>query len=60
MPPAFHNWLSPRGMPRLQIDADIAIVDFAIIADVTNDAHGPILGEAEFLAIAALRSRQSA
>src|SRR5262249_37757646 len=34
--------------------ADIALIDFAIVSNVANDARGPILGEAELLAIGAL------
>src|SRR6185437_5050767 len=33
--------------------ADIAVIDFAVIADMLDDAHGPVLGKAEVHAIGA-------
>src|SRR6059058_1314073 len=55
MPPAFHNSLSAR-YSELRTDSDIAVIDFAIVSNVANDARGPILAEAQFLAISALRA----
>src|SRR3984893_3263457 len=37
----------------LRVDADIAIIDFAIVADIANDARSPIPGKPELLAVAA-------
>jgi hypothetical protein len=48
MPPAFHNSL-PARYAEIRVDADIALIDFAIVSNMANDAHGPILGEAELL-----------
>src|SRR5262249_57467848 len=38
----------------LGADADVAVIDFAVVSDVANDAGGPILAEAQLLAISAL------
>src|SRR6266567_2842983 len=35
----------------LRASADIALINFAVVAHVANDAHSPILGQVEFLAI---------
>ena len=38
--------------------ADVAVEHFGVIADRPDDAHGPVLGEAERLAEIPLRSDQ--
>src|ERR1700721_4201096 len=42
--------------PELRSAADIALIDFAVIADMPDDARGPVLGQAEVLAIGAFGS----
>src|SRR5262249_4595560 len=50
----------PAGVPQLietawdaelRASADVALIDFAVVAHVANDAHRPILGQLEFLTI---------
>src|SRR6188474_1113934 len=43
---------------QLGFGADIAVVDLAVIADMADDAGGPVLGEAEVLAIGAFGADQ--
>ena len=58
MPPALQSWLRPRGIFSFDSAADIALVDFAVIADVADDARGPVLGQAELLAVGAFGADQ--
>src|SRR6185312_2536490 len=44
--------------PELRSAADIAIIDFTVIADMADDARGPIPGQAEVFAIGAFGSNQ--
>src|SRR5216684_4582896 len=39
--------------------ADIALEHFTIVADVLDDAHGPVLGEAELFAVIAFRAHHA-
>src|SRR5215470_1027760 len=39
---------------QVRFAADIALIDFAVIADMADDAHRPVLGQPEILAIGAL------
>src|SRR3978361_707412 len=43
---------------QLGFGADIALVDFAVIADMADDARGPVLGETELLAVIAFGADQ--
>src|ERR1700738_5684140 len=54
--------LNPAGAPelveaarnfQLRFRSDIAVVDFAVIADVADDAHGPVLGQPKLMAVIA-------
>src|SRR6202789_4445180 len=38
--------------------ADVAVEHFGVIADPSDDTHGPVAGEAEWLAEIAVRSHQ--
>jgi hypothetical protein len=42
------------GNAELRARAHIALINFTVIADVANNARGPILGEAKLLAVSAL------
>src|SRR3984893_18684755 len=59
--------LNPAGAPelveaarnfQLRFRSDIAVVDFAVIADVADDAHGPVLGQPKLLAVIAFGADQ--
>src|SRR5215213_2679967 len=43
---------------QLRSFADIALVDFAVIADMADDAGGPVLAQAEVFAVGALGADQ--
>src|ERR1700689_4161260 len=42
----------------LRSASDIALVDFAVIADMADDAHRPVVGQSEVLAVAAFGADQ--
>src|SRR3954468_2709985 len=53
----------PRIQPARDLElrsfADVALVDLAIIADMADDAGGPVLGQAEVFAVGALGADQA-
>src|SRR5271167_1802494 len=50
--------VQPAGNPKLRIGADVAIEHFGVVADRSNGARRPVLGEAQRLAEVPLRSDQ--
>src|SRR5579872_6086358 len=51
--------VEPARNVQLRSAADIALVDFAVIADMPDDADGPILGQPEILAVGAFGADQT-
>src|SRR3954452_9459769 len=43
---------------QLRLLADVALIHLAVIADVADDANGPVLGQAELLAVIAFSADQ--
>src|ERR1700722_1790593 len=51
--------IEAAGNAELRSRADIALIDFAVIADAADDADGPVLGQPEFFAVIAFGADQA-